>query len=281
MHSTKFLTVAALSSVAIAQVALPIPTEDAQALESLIQGAIPSEYKTLIPSVCPPQPHFLPRGRAKVQSAATNPSLVSQETQVVDALAAYVTSVTAAPEFFSAIAALETAVPLSAVAAIGANPEDFIMELATGTIPSWFTAIPSSVIDYVESIGEQALSLVEAGTGISALPDGAVSEVEASATAAYAGAQIGAYGIYATGGYAHPTGTGYGGYAHPTGTGAYYPYPTGSGVSGGFAAPTGNSSVVPYSPSPIPEVFPGAASPRNIAVGAAAVVAGVVAVLAL
>lgn len=177
------------------------------------------------------------------------------------------TSVTAQPEFSSAIAALETAVPLSAVAAIGANPEDFIMELATGTIPSWFTAIPTSVVNYVESIGEQALSLVEAGTGISALPEGAVSEVEGSATAAYAGA-TGSYGVYATGGY-----------AYPTGTGAYYP--TGSGVSSGFAAPTGNSSVVPYSPSPIPEVFPGAASPRNMAVGVVVMVAGVVAVLAL
>ena len=154
------------------------------------------------------------------------------------------------------------------------------MQLATGTIPSWFTAIPTSVVDYVESIGEQALSLVEAGTGISALPEGVVSEVEASATAAYTRSYV-----YPTGGYAYPTGTG--GYAYPTGTGAYYPtgtgayYPTGSGISSGFASPTGNSSVVPYSPSPIPEVFPGAASPRHIAVGAAAMVAGVVAVLVL
>ena len=51
MHSTTILTVAALSSVALAQVALPIPSEDAQALESLIQDAIPTEYKSLIPSV--------------------------------------------------------------------------------------------------------------------------------------------------------------------------------------------------------------------------------------
>ena len=168
------------------------------------------------------------------------------------------TSITAQPEFSSAVAALETAIPLTAVESIGESPEDFIMELATGTVPSWFTAIPTSVIEYVESIGEQAVSLLEADTGISSIPADIVSDVEATATAGYGG--------YATGGY-------------PYGTGAYYP--TGTAGSSGYAAPTGNSSVVPYSPSASPQAFTGAASSRNVALGAAAMVAGVAAVLIL
>ena len=52
MHSKTIISAAALSSVALAQIGLPVPNEDAQALESLIQGAIPTEYKTLVPSVC-------------------------------------------------------------------------------------------------------------------------------------------------------------------------------------------------------------------------------------
>ena len=175
------------------------------------------------------------------------------------------TSITAQPEFSSAVAALETAIPLTAVESIGDSPEDFIMQLATGTLPSWFTAIPTSVIDYVESIGEQAVSLLEADTGISSIPADLVSEVEATATAAYDYATA-AYGNYPTGGY-------------PYGTGAYYP--TGTAGSSGYAAPTGNSSVVPYSPSASPQAFTGAAPSRNVALGAVAMVAGVAVVLIL
>ena len=51
MQSKFILSTAALSSVAFAQYDLPIPSEDAQALESLVQGVIPTEYKSLIPSV--------------------------------------------------------------------------------------------------------------------------------------------------------------------------------------------------------------------------------------
>ncbi|KAL8793022.1 MAG: hypothetical protein Q9195_004333 [Heterodermia aff. obscurata] len=239
MHSKFIVSTAALTSVAFAQFDLPIPSEDAQGLESLVQGVIPTGYKSLIPS----------------------------ETKVVNDIAAYVTSITAQPEFSSAVAALETAIPLTAFESIGESPEDFIMELATGTIPSWFTAIPTSVIDYVESIGEQAVSLLEADTGISSIPADLVGEVEATGTAAYEYATA-AYGGYPTGGY--PTG------GYPYGTGAYYP--TGTAGSSGYAAPTGNSSVVPYSPSASPQAFTGAAPSRTVALGAAAMVAGVAAI---
>ena len=199
----------------------------------------------------------------------------------MDDLAAYVTSITAQPEFSAAVAALETAVPLSAVAAIGENPEEFIMELATGSLPPWFSAIPTSVVGYIESIGEQAVSLVEADVGISSIPADFISELEGSATAVYAKATS-AYGGYASGGYPYPTG-GYpyptGGYPYPTGTGAYYP--TGTGASGGYAAPTGNSSVVPYSPSATPVGFTGAASSKSIAIGGAGMMAGIAALLVI
>ena len=230
---------------------------------------------------------------------------------MVDALAAYVTSITAQPEFGSAIAALQTAVPLSAIAEIGANPEAYIMDLATGEAPDWYTAIPTSVVDYIGSIGEQALSLVEAGTGISALPGGLIGDAEASVTAAYGAYTAGGYGhpggghsyhaggySYPTGGYAYPTG----GYAYPTGgypyhTGGHphhnggYPHPTGgysstSGtpVSSGFTTPTSNASVPSLpgsSTSPSPSVFTGAAASKNVAMGAAAMGAGVAVLFAL
>lgn len=51
MQSKFILSTAALSSVAFAQYDLPIPSEDAQGLESLVQGVIPTVYKSLIPSV--------------------------------------------------------------------------------------------------------------------------------------------------------------------------------------------------------------------------------------
>ena len=246
MHSRAVFSATILWSIALAQVDIPIPSEDAAGLESLIQGIIPTEYKSLIPSVS----HNLFNCFDKAHSL----TIITQETKVIDDIAAYVTSITAQPEFTSAVAALETAVPATAVAAIAESPEDFIMELATGTVPSWFTDIPSSIVDYIESIGEQALSLVESDTGISTIPGDLVSEVEASATAIYGG--------YPTGGYPYP---------YPTGTGVYYG--TGTGASG-YPAPTGNSSV-PYSPSASPSAFLGAAAPTSVAMGAAAMVAGV------
>ena len=169
------------------------------------------------------------------------------------------------------MAALQTAVPLSAIAEIGANPEAYIMDLATGETPDWYTAIPTSVVDYIESIGEQALSLVEAGTGITGLPGGLIGGVEASATSEY--------GAYPTDGYPHYAG----GHAYPTG--GHYSF-SGTAVSSGFPAPTSNGSVVPHlptsSPSPIPSAFSAnAAAPKNIAMGAAAMVAGIAALFVL
>ena len=51
MHSKTILSAAALSSVAFAQVDLPIPSEDAAGIASLISEAIPTEYQDLVPSV--------------------------------------------------------------------------------------------------------------------------------------------------------------------------------------------------------------------------------------
>ena len=51
MHSRTIFKAAALSSVAFAQVDLPISSEDAAGLASLIQEAIPTEYQDLVPSV--------------------------------------------------------------------------------------------------------------------------------------------------------------------------------------------------------------------------------------
>lgn len=183
------------------------------------------------------------------------------------------TSITAQPEFTAALAAVQSAVPLSAVVELGSDPQALIMELATGGLPDWSTALPADVVSYVESIGEQALSLVEGGTGTAGL-GGLASEVEASATAAY-GAYVTGWHSSPTGGYTYPTE----GYAYPTGR---YSPTAGTAVSSGFPLPTGNSSGVPSLPTANPETFTGAAAPpKSVALGAAAMVAGVAALFVL
>ena len=131
------------------------------------------------------------------QIASYVPGGIPSATAIAEDLASFVTSVTAQSEFNDAVSVLETAVPSSLVEAISANPEEVILSLATATSPpAWVEAIPTSVIDYLSSVGEEAVSLVQAD-----LPT-------VDSTYYYGGAP------YPTGTAAYPTGSGY---ALPTG----------------------------------------------------------------
>ena len=70
------------------------------------------------------------------------------------------------------------------------------MSLATATSPpAWIEAIPTSVIDYLSSIGEEAVSLVEENLPTSLVGGSGYTAPYATGAAA------------ATGGYAMPTGS--------------------------------------------------------------------------
>ena len=181
--------------------------------------------------------------------------IYQQETKAIDDLAAYVTSITAQPQFTSAVAALEAAIPKSVISELEEAPESYILALATGTEPAYLAALPTGVLDYVASVGEQALSILEQDTGLSAVPAGLIPTAVAPALAS----------AYPTGGY-------YGtGYPYPSGyaTGA-----TGASGSGGLQPTQNLTTFNGGNAGPSPAPFLGAAAPRKSAFGVAALIAG-------
>ena len=199
-----------------------------------------------------------------------------QETQAIDDLASYVTSITAQPQFTVAVNALEAAIPSSVLSKIEDAPESFLLEVATGTAATaYFSAVPTDVLDYVNSVGEQAISILEKDTGLTEVPAGLFPTATAVPYAYPYGGYYGSGAAYPTGGLPSgfvPTGINPTG-ASPSGfvTGAT----GGTGVSGsGFPQPTQNGTTFnPAGPSIQP--FQGAAAPRQGAIGVAGLLAGV------
>ncbi|KAL8900544.1 MAG: hypothetical protein Q9207_005649 [Kuettlingeria erythrocarpa] len=164
-------------------------------------------------------------------------------TSIAAAADSFIASVTAAPEFSSVASVLATALPLTAQEAIANDPEGFLLTLVRGeSIPSYITALPPSVEQYVQSIAEDAAQIVTSDFG--ALYTSVSSEVAELAT----GAPV----IPISGGFVSPTG----GYGKSNFTG---PRPTGSAAA----------------PASTPQPFAGAASSlRTGGVIAAVVTAG-------
>jgi len=134
------------------------------------------------------------------------------------------------------------------------------LELATGTQAAFFTNLPPKVIKYAQSVGEQALSVLESDTGLTSIPHGLIP----TAVAAGSGSPATAY-AYPTGGYYNPTGaygTGYAtGAVDASGSGGLMPTQNITSYNGGNAGPS-------------PVAFQGAAAPRDSAIGVAALMAG-------
>ncbi|KAL8755242.1 MAG: hypothetical protein Q9184_004852 [Pyrenodesmia sp. 2 TL-2023] len=165
----------------------------------------------------------------------------SYATSIAAAADSFIASVTAGPEFSSVASVLATAIPLTAQAAIANDPEGFLLSLVRGApVPSYITALPPSVDEYVQSVAEDAAQIVTSDFG--ALYTSVSSQVAELAT----GAPI----IPVSAGFVSPTG----GYGLSNFTG---PRPTGSAAA----------------PGPPPQSFPGAASSLRAGSVAAAVVA--------
>ncbi|KAL8688909.1 MAG: hypothetical protein Q9218_005296 [Villophora microphyllina] len=125
----------------------------------------------------------------------------------------FIASVTAAPEFSSVVSVLSTGIPVTAQEAIEADPSDFLLNLINGSPPpSWATALPPSVGQYIESVASNAANIFT--SDFPELYASATSEVAALETSAAA-----------SGGFTFPSG-GYGGSNF-----------TGSRATGSAAAP--------------------------------------------
>ncbi|KAK4965248.1 hypothetical protein LTR66_012157 [Elasticomyces elasticus] len=94
-------------------------------------------------------------------SSSLSPQQVSQ---ISHDLSAYLTSVTAQPQYTSNVAALSSALPSSV-----ANDYDALTALATVTsAPAWFTAMPTEVQNYWVSVGNAEVDIVASAVRSSA-----------------------------------------------------------------------------------------------------------------
>lgn len=224
MHSTICLTLALFSTYAFSQSATS--SEVANNIESLgatvlANSAVSSKIAQLESSIPTP---LVPA----VQSA-----LPAIESDVV----AYLASLVDTPTFTSIGKALDSALPSDVVAQLSSAPADFIVSLVTETAyPTWVTAIPTDVADYLSSVDAHIHS-IESADVIKELPS-----------------VTGVGGARPTGvGYRYPkSGDGYYGYAYPTGTGGFVTgvYPTGtssgSGNGNGTSPARGTTSPIPF-----------------------------------
>ena len=76
-------------------------------------------------------------------------------------LSAYLTSVVAQPAYTAAVDALASAVPTDIQSEFLNDPEGYVQSAFTNpAVPSWFTAIPTSVQAYFSSMGQAEASIL-------------------------------------------------------------------------------------------------------------------------
>ncbi|KAL8938374.1 MAG: hypothetical protein Q9216_003931 [Gyalolechia sp. 2 TL-2023] len=144
-------------------------------------------------------------------------------TSLATAADSIIASVTAAPQFTSFLSVVATGIPITAQIEIQNDPTDFVLDILSGSpLPSWATALPPSVGQYLESVAQDVNSIVTSDFG--ALYTSVSSEVAALET-----------GVASTGGYSYPTG----GYSSGNST---VPRPTGSAVAPGSTPAAFDSS---------------------------------------
>lgn len=210
MHSTIYHTLALFSTYAFAQSA--ISSEAASQIERIGAtvladpgiSSIFSQIESALPTPLVP---------------AVESALPAIESDVV----AYLASLVDTPSYTSVNDALNSALPSNVLAQYSSAPADFIVSLATETAyPTWVSAIPTGVAEYLASVDAHVQS-IETADVIKALPSITV----------------------VTG--ARPTG-GYYGYAHPTGSGGFVTgvYPTGTGNVNGSSTARGTTSPIAF-----------------------------------
>lgn len=193
MYSTIYLTLTLLSTYTFAQsptssdVANEIESVGATVLADPGVSTVIAERESSIPTTLAP---------------AVESALPAIESDVV----AYLASLVDTPSFTSVNNALDSALPSDVVAQLSTAPADFIIALITETaVPTWASAIPTSVADYLDSVYAHIQS-IESADVIDKLPSLTVVD-GAKPTGGYYG-------------YGNPTG-GYYGYGYQTGTGGF------------------------------------------------------------
>lgn len=221
MRSTICLTLALCSTYAFAQSAAS--SEAASQIESL--GA------TVLAD--PGVSSVLAQLESSIPTALV-PAVTSALPAIESDVVAYLASLVDTPSFTSVGKALDSALPSDVLAQLSSAPNDFIVSLVTETAyPTWATAIPTDVADYLSSVDAHIRS-IETADVIKQLPS-----------------------ITVVGG-PRPTGAvsgngyyGYSGYAYPTGTRGFATgvYPTGAGRGNGTSPTRGPGSPIPFSNS--------------------------------
>ncbi|MCJ1466837.1 hypothetical protein MMC07_005458 [Pseudocyphellaria aurata] len=215
MRSTIYHTLALFSTYAFAQSATS--SEAANQIESVGASVLANKFSQIESALPTPI------------ASAVESALPAIESDVVT----YLASLADTPAYTSVNDALTSALPSDVLAQYTSAPADFIVSLETGTAyPTWASAIPTGVAQYLASVDAHIHS-IESADVIKALP---------SVTLAHGTRPTGGYygndGYY---GYAHPTGTG--GFVtgvHPTG------YPTSTGESDGSSTASGTTSPIAY-----------------------------------
>lgn len=224
MQSTIYFTLGLFSAYAVAQSATS--SEIANGIESIGASVIADPG---VSSVI-----------ASIESALPTPigSAVKSATPAIESdVVAYLASLVDTPKFTSVNNALGSVLPSDVLAQLSTAPADFYIALVTETAaPTWASAIPTSVAEYLDSVNARIKS-IEYADVYKELPS------------------ITVVGGARPTGYGYPAGPGgNNGYGYPAGTGGFATgyYPTGAGSNNGSST-TGTT---------IPSSFVGAAS-RN------------------
>ena len=89
-----------------------------------------------------------------------------KETKVLDEIEGFVTTLEANPTFQADVAALITALPSSVVQEAEGNPEGLIDQIAgSDGVPAWVSAIPTPVVDSLETLVAKPIKAVGAVEG--------------------------------------------------------------------------------------------------------------------
>ncbi|KAL8966751.1 MAG: hypothetical protein Q9197_005810 [Variospora fuerteventurae] len=177
----------------------------------IVQSAAVLAFAALVHSQAPPSDET-PLDAKDIQDSGLSEILSldpGSATSVAAAANSFIASVTAAPEYSSVLSVLATGIPATAQAAIANDPKDYVSDIVRGSPPpSWATALPPSVDEYFQSIGEDAASMIAAEPGLGELYTSVSSEV---ADAIDTGRSTSPTGAYGTGNSTRP---------RPTATGA-------------------------------------------------------------
>jgi len=100
-------------------------------------------------------------GPLPLQYLSHQANAASKSTKAIHDLHSYLGSLTTVPGYTAAVQAISTGIPASVLSQINNNPNAFDQSLATATAdPSWFSALPTSAVAFLSSVGAAEMSIV-------------------------------------------------------------------------------------------------------------------------